>query len=108
MRQHSSSHARSSCFAGPVASFSEARARQIDRARGTSQTHSVRRVTIVLLLLCGVWTAAAGAAGAPRLTATVKTLSPTSRLVRIVNRDQVTYRNFIVETQNKPQLLAVD
>ena len=51
--------------------------------------------------------ASASAAGAPKVTATVKTTSPTSRLVRIVNRDHVTYRNFIVETQNKPVLVAV-
>jgi hypothetical protein len=28
--------------------------------------------------------------------------------VHIVNRDHVTYRNFLVETQNKPKLLAVN
>jgi hypothetical protein len=43
-----------------------------------------------------VWVGLAGAAGAPKLSATVKTLSPTSRVVTIVNRDQVTYRDFVV------------
>ena len=59
------------------------------------------------VVLFSAWVAAASAAGVPKVTATVKTLSPTSRLVRIVNRDHVTYRNFIAETQNKPQLVAV-
>ena len=69
----------------------------------------VRHVTIVAcLIVSSVWIASAWASGAPKVTATVTTPSPTSRLVHIVNRDHVTYRNFIVETQNKPQLLAVD
>ena len=60
------------------------------------------------LLLATGGAALAGVAGTPKVTATVKTPSPTSRLVHILNRDQVTYRNFIVETQNNPKLLAVN
>jgi hypothetical protein len=57
---------------------------------------------------CTLWIVAAAVAGTPKVTATVKTPTSTSRLVHIVNRDHVTYRNFIVETQNKPQLLVVN
>jgi hypothetical protein len=68
----------------------------------------VRHVTIVAcLIISSVWIASGWGAGAPKVTATVKTPSPTLRLVHIVNRDHVTYRNFIVETQNKPELVAV-
>jgi hypothetical protein len=68
----------------------------------------VRLIAIACLMVCTLWTVAAAVAGTPKVTATVKTPTPTSRLVHIVNRDHVTYRNFIVETQNKPQLLVVD
>jgi hypothetical protein len=37
---------------------------------------------------------------------TVKRLSSTSTLVRIVSRDQVTYRDFVVQTINKPRIIA--
>jgi hypothetical protein len=59
------------------------------------------------MMVFSLWIVALAAAGTPKVTATVKTPSPTSRLVHIVNHDRVTYRNFIVETQNKPQLIAV-
>jgi hypothetical protein len=62
---------------------------------------------VACLVVSCVWITSALAAAAPKVTATVKTPSPTSRLVRIVNRDHVTYSNFIVETQNKPELVAV-
>jgi hypothetical protein len=45
-------------------------------------------------------------AGTPKVSATVKTLSPTSRVVHIVNRDRVTYRTFIVQSWNTPKILG--
>ena len=62
---------------------------------------------VACLIVSAAWIATAWAAATPKVIATVKTLSPTSRLVHIVNRDHVTYRSFIVETQNKPVLVAV-
>jgi hypothetical protein len=55
-------------------------------------------------VLAGVWLAAAGAAGSPKLAATVKTLSSTSRLVHIVNRDTVTYDSFVVQSVRSPRI----
>ena len=52
------------------------------------------RLTVACVIVFGVWIGAVGAA-APKLTVSVKTLSPTSPVVRIVNRDQVTYREFL-------------
>ena len=67
----------------------------------------VRRVTVVVCLSVFVgWLGAAGAADTPKVTATVKTLSPTSRLVQIVNRDQVTYRHFRVQAVRTPKIVA--
>ena len=66
------------------------------------------RLTSVCLVFSAVGLVAGAMAGAPKVTATVTSPSPTSRLVHIVNRDHVTYRNFIVETQNKPKLVAVN
>jgi hypothetical protein len=63
---------------------------------------------LVTLIVFSVWIASAVAADPPKVTATVTSPSPTSRLVHIVNRDHVTYRNFIVETQNTPKLVAVN
>ena len=60
------------------------------------------------MMVCTLWIVAVAVAATPKVTATVKTPSPSSRLVHIVNRDHVTYSNFIVETQNRPQLVAVD
>jgi hypothetical protein len=68
----------------------------------------VLRLTRVCLVFSAVGLVAGAMAGAPKVTATVTSPSPTSRLVHIVNRDHVTYRNFIVETQNKPELVAVE
>ena len=67
----------------------------------------MRLIAIACLMGCTLWIVAAAVAGTPKVTATVKTPTSTSRLVHIVNRDHVTYRNFIVETQNKPELVAV-
>jgi hypothetical protein len=53
-----------------------------------------------------MWVAVAGAATAPKVTVTVKRLSPSSTLVRIANRDQVTYRDFVVQSINKPRIIA--
>jgi hypothetical protein len=53
-----------------------------------------------------MWVAVAGAATPPELTVTVERLSSTATLVRIVNRDQVTYRDFVVQTINKPRIIA--
>jgi hypothetical protein len=50
--------------------------------------------------------AVAGAATAPKVTVTVKRLSSTSTLVRIANRDQVTYREFVVQSINTPRIIA--
>jgi hypothetical protein len=46
------------------------------------------------------------AAATPKLTVGVKTLSPTSHVVRIVNRDQVAYREFLVESIKAPRITA--
>jgi hypothetical protein len=40
------------------------------------------------------------------VTATVKTLSATSRVVHIVNRDRVPYRDFVVQSAITPVILA--
>lgn len=53
-----------------------------------------------------MWVTVAGASTAPKVTVTVKRLSPTSTLVRIANRDQVTYRDFVVQSINKPRIIA--
>jgi hypothetical protein len=73
-----------------------------------AQSRVVRRVIPVLcLVVVGGWIAGAvAAADTPKLTATVTTVSPTSRLVRIVNRDQVTYRHFIVQSLRTPKIVA--
>src|SRR5262245_13675366 len=66
----------------------------------------MRRAGVALLCVSSMWVAVAGAATAPKLTVTVKRLSPTSHLVRIANRDQVTYKNFVVQSINKPRIHA--
>ena len=63
------------------------------------------RLTVACVIVFGVWIGAVGAA-APKLTASVKTLSPTSRVVHIVNRDQVTYREFRLESTRTPRITA--
>lgn len=63
------------------------------------------RLTIACAVVFGVWIAAVGAA-APKVTASVKTLSPTVRVVHLVNRDHVTYRNFWVESVRTPRITA--
>ena len=69
---------------------------------------SMRKLTFIAaacVIVSGVWIATVGAA-APKLTVSVKTLAPTSRVVRIVNRDQVTYREFVVESYKAPRITA--
>jgi len=66
----------------------------------------LRRLSAGLVVLFAVLTVEASA-GTPKVTATIAKSSLTDRLVHIVNRDHVTYRNFIVETQNRPMLVAV-
>jgi hypothetical protein len=66
----------------------------------------VRRAAAFCLIVGSLSIAAAASAGAPKLTATVKALSPTTHLVSIVNHDQIAYRNFIVQTVNKPRIIA--
>ena len=67
----------------------------------------LRRLSAGLVVLFAVLTVEASA-GTPKVTATIAKSSLTDRLVHIVNRDHVTYRNFIVETQNKPVIVAVN
>ena len=63
------------------------------------------RLAVGCVIVFGVWIAAVGAA-APKVTASVKTVSPTLRVVHLVNRDQVTYRNFWVESIRTPRITA--
>ena len=69
-----------------------------------------RRIALPIAVVClGALIGCVGAALAadtPKLTATVKTLSPTSRLVQIVNRDDVTYRHFVIQSVRTPKILA--
>lgn len=58
------------------------------------------------MIFSSVSIAAVASAGAPKLTATVKALSPTTHIVSIANHDQVAYRNFIVQTINTPKIIA--
>ena len=44
--------------------------------------------------------------GGLRVSATVTTVSPTSRVVRIVNHGHVTYREFVAQSVNRPRILA--
>jgi hypothetical protein len=55
-----------------------------------------------------MWVAVAGAATPPKVTVTVTVtrLSPTSALVRIGNRDRVSYRDFVVQSINKPRIIS--
>lgn len=62
-------------------------------------------MTSVAFIVCGLSLVAAAGASAPKVTATVTTTSATLRLVRIVNRDHVTYRDFVVESKNAPRIL---
>jgi hypothetical protein len=50
--------------------------------------------------------AASSAAESPKITATLTTLSPTSRLVWIVNHGRVTYREFVAQSVNRPRIIA--
>jgi hypothetical protein len=72
----------------------------------SAQTRLVRRSAFACFVLAGMWIATVAVAGTPKVSATVKTLSPTSRLVHIANRDRVTYRTFIVQSVNKPKILG--
>ena len=63
-------------------------------------------VAAACVIVSGASIATVGAAATPKLTVSVKTLSPTSRVVRIVNRDQVTYREFLVESYKAPRITA--
>ena len=67
-------------------------------------------VTVASVVAVAGSAVVANAAGAssPKVTATVTKTSATEQVVHIVNRDGVTYRKFIVETQNKPVLVAVN
>ncbi|MGH3127334.1 MAG: hypothetical protein ACRDPX_05395 [Gaiellaceae bacterium] len=65
----------------------------------------MRRSAFVCLIFAGMWIATVAIAGTPKVSATVKTLSPTSRLVHIANRDRVTYRTFIVQSWNTPKIV---
>ena len=56
-----------------------------------------------VLLSAGAFVAGV-TAGAPKLRATVTSPSPTTRLVHIVNRDRVTYRNFVVVVAVRPEI----
>jgi hypothetical protein len=66
----------------------------------------VRRAAFACFILAGMSIGTVAGAGTPKLSATVKTLSPTSRLVHVANRDRVTYRTFIVQTVNRPKILG--
>jgi len=65
---------------------------------------------LAAILVCGafsaVYAASTTAAAPPKLTATVRTVSPTSRVVRIVNHDRVTYRLFRVQSFDTPKITA--
>ena len=62
-------------------------------------------VAAACVIVSGASIATVGAA-TPKLTVSVKTLSPTSHVVRIANRDQVTYREFLVESIKAPRITA--
>jgi hypothetical protein len=57
---------------------------------------------LVAFVSSAVLAVAAVSAGDVNVSATVKTLSPTLRLVHIVNRDKVAYREFVVQSINVP------
>jgi hypothetical protein len=67
----------------------------------------LQRVLPVLsaIVLAG-WLGVATAADKPKVTATVQTLSATSRLVQIVNRDDVPYRHFRIQSVRTPKIVA--
>ena len=72
-----------------------------------ARARAVVRVTLVLCLAGLVGgLGVAGAAGAPKVTATVKPLSQTSYLVRIVNRDQAPYRQFVIQSVRTPKIVG--
>jgi hypothetical protein len=56
----------------------------------------------VCSIVCGVLAAVAGARGTVDVTATVRTLSPTSRLVHIANHGAVSYGRFVVQSIRAP------
>jgi hypothetical protein len=75
---------------------------------GLRESRSVLRVASVCLLLSAGAFVAGATAAAPKLSATVTSPSPTSRLVHIVNHDRVAYRNFVVVANRsaKPTITA--
>ena len=77
----------------------------VDTIHMVRKTRLVLRLTSACLLLLAGGLVASAAAAAPKVTATVTSPSPTSRLVHIVNHDRVTYREFDVETAIKPVLI---
>jgi hypothetical protein len=66
----------------------------------------LRVIPVVCVGVLAGWLGTAGAADDPKVTATVKMLSPTSRLVHIVNRDDVAYRHFRVQSVRSPKIVA--
>lgn len=66
----------------------------------------MRRSAFACLVFAGMSIATMAVAGTPKVSATVTTLSPASRLVHIANRDRVSYRTFIVQSWNTPKILA--
>ena len=78
----------------------------VDTPGRTCEKSLVRRVTIACLCIASMWVDVAGAATGPKVSVTVKKLSPTSTLVRIANRDHVAYKDFVVQSVNKPKIVA--
>ena len=68
------------------------------------KTLVVLRLTSACLLIAALGLVAGATGAAPKVTATVTSPSPTSRLVHIVNHDRVTYRNFVVVAPVKPEI----
>jgi hypothetical protein len=68
----------------------------------------VRRLLpiVTCIAVLGALPLSAGAQDPRKVTATVKTLSPTSRLVHIVNRDRVPYGRIVVQAIGSPRITA--